>query len=75
VRVSNSYRSDVGVYLANAIRPDSRAITIASQARDPRQQTLTIDYTVNAPLAATASAWTALAVILLGCCGWWRRRG
>jgi hypothetical protein len=72
LRMSNGYRSGVSVYLANALRPDSRAITIASQARDPRQQTLTIDYVVNAPLAATASAWTALALVLLGCCGWWR---
>ena len=74
LRLSNGYRSDVGVYLANALRPDSRAITIASQARDPRQQTLTIDYVVNAPLAATASAWTGLALVLLGFCAWWRRR-
>lgn len=43
LRVSNGHRPDVGVYLANALRPDSRAITIASQLRDPRQQTLTID--------------------------------
>lgn len=72
LRMSNGYRSDVSVYLANALRPDSRVITIASQARDSRQQTLTIDYVVYAPLAATASAWTALALVLLGCCAWWR---
>jgi hypothetical protein len=72
VRMSNGYRSDVGVYLANAIRPDSPAITIATQARDPRQQALTIDYVVDAPLAATATAWTLLALVLLGCGAWWR---
>ena len=50
VRVSNGFRPDVGAYLANALRPDSRAITIASQLRDSRQQTLTIDYVASAPL-------------------------
>lgn len=72
LRVSNGHRPDVGVYLANALRPDSRAITIASQLRDPRQQTLTIDYVVNAPLAARAAAWAAIAVLLLGCSVYWR---
>ena len=72
LRMSNGYRSDVSVYLANALRPDSRLITVAAQARDPRQQSLTIDYVVHAPVAATAAAWTALAFVLLGCCGWWR---
>lgn len=74
VRVSNAYRSDVGAYLANALRPDSRAITITSQLRDPRQQTLTIDYLVGVPLAARASGWTAIALALLGCSLYWRRR-
>jgi hypothetical protein len=74
VRVSNGYRADVSAYLANALRPDTPTITIALQGRDPRQQTLTIDYVVNAPLAATASTWMAIAIVLLGCCGWWRRR-
>jgi hypothetical protein len=74
LRVSNGYRPDASVYLANALRPDSRAITIASQARDPRQQTLTIDYVVQAPSAATASRWTAIALVLLGGCAYWRRQ-
>jgi hypothetical protein len=74
LRVRNGHRPDVGAYLANALRPDSRAITIASQLRDPRQQTLTIDYVVSAPLAARASGWTALAIALLGCSVYWRRQ-
>ena len=72
LRVSNGHRPDVGVYLANALRPDSRAITIASQLRDPRQQTLMIDYVVSPPLAAHASAWAAIAALLLGCSVYWR---
>ena len=74
LRLSNHYRPDLSAYLANALRPDSRTITIASQARDPRQQTLTIDYVVDGSPVARASAWTALAVLLIGCCGWWRRQ-
>ena len=74
LRLSNDFRPDASAYLANALRPESPTITIASQARDPRQRTLTIDYVVNGPAAARASAWTALAVLLIGCCGWWRRQ-
>jgi hypothetical protein len=73
LHVSNGYRADVTAYLANVLRPDSHTITIASQARDPRQQTLTADYLVTASRAATASAWTAFAALLIGCCCWWRR--
>jgi hypothetical protein len=74
LRLSNHYRPDVSAYLANALRPDSRTITIESQTRDPRQQTLTIDYVVDGPAGARGSAWTALAVLLIGGCGWWRRQ-
>ena len=74
LRLSNNYRADLSAYLANALRPDSGTITITSQSRDRRQQTLTIDYVVSAPLAASAPAWTALAVLLIGLCGWWRRQ-
>jgi hypothetical protein len=60
----NGYRRDVGAYLANALRPESDAITIAAQQRDPRQQTLTIDYVVGRPLLTRAS-WTAAAALLI----------
>jgi hypothetical protein len=72
LRMSNGYRPDVSAYLANALRPDSRAITIAAQSRDPRQQTLTIDYVVDATPVARASVWAAIAVVLLGCSAYWR---
>ena len=60
----NGYRRDVGAYLANALRPGSDTITIAAQRRDPRQQTLTIDYVVGRPLLTRAS-WTAAAALLI----------
>jgi hypothetical protein len=76
LRVANGYRNDVGVYLANALRPDPGPVTIASQSRDPRQQALTIDYFVGGPLLTrTSTAWTVFAVLLLGCCAYWRVQG
>jgi hypothetical protein len=60
----NGYRRDVGAYLANALRPESAAITITAQRRDPRQQTLAIDYEVGRPLLTRAS-WTAAAALLI----------
>ena len=74
LRVENGYRRDVSVYLANALRPDGGAVTIASQRRDPSQQTLTLDYVVGAPLLTRFSvAWTSAALLLIGCGAYWRR--
>ena len=76
VRVANGYRNDVGVYLANALRPDPGPVTIASQSRDPGQQALTIDYLIEGPLITrTSMAWTVIAVLLIGCCAYWRVQG
>ena len=76
LRVANGYRNDVGVYLANALRPDPGPVTIASQSRDPRQQALTIDYLIEGPLLTrTSMAWTVIAVLLIGCCAYWRVQG
>ena len=74
LRVENGFRSDVSVYLANGLRPDGRAVTVASQRRDPSQRTLTLDYVVGAPLLTRFSvAWTSAALLLLGCGAYWRR--
>ena len=74
LRVENSHRPDVSVYLANALRPDGGAVTIASQRRDPSQRTLTLDYVVGAPLLTRFSvAWTSAALLLIGCGAYWRR--
>ena len=47
IAFTNSYRSDISVYLANALKPDSEQIVIASQHRDPEQRTLAIAFTID----------------------------
>jgi hypothetical protein len=42
----NAHHPEVSVYLANVLVPADKRITIASQRRDPAQQTLTLDYDV-----------------------------
>jgi hypothetical protein len=74
VTVENGYQGAASVYLANALRPESPAVTIASQQRDPRQQSLSIDYVVGRDLVTRGTAsWTVIAVLLLGCGTCWRR--
>jgi hypothetical protein len=73
--VNNGYRSEVSVYLANALQPDPGAVTISSQRRDARQQSLTIDYVVGRQMVTAASAsWTGGAALLIGLTAYWRRR-
>ena len=57
IAFSNSYRSDISVYLANALRPESDRIVIASQHRDPEQQTLAIAFTIDTGHFATLPIW------------------
>ena len=40
----NTYRSDIGVYLANALVPASDRVMVAAQRRDIDQRDLVIDY-------------------------------
>jgi len=47
VAFTNDYRSDISVYLANALKPDSGRVVIASQHRDSSQRTLAIDFTID----------------------------
>ena len=49
--------SDISVYLANALKPDSERIVIASQRRDPAQRTLAIDFTNDGNRFAALPAW------------------
>ena len=57
IAFTNSYRTDISVYLANALKPDSEQIVIASQHRDPAQRTLVIDFTKDNDRFATLPAW------------------
>jgi hypothetical protein len=54
---TNGYRGDISVYLANALKPDSEQVAIASQHRDPAQRTLTIDVTIDGNRFATLPVW------------------
>jgi hypothetical protein len=58
LRVRNDHRSDIGVYLANALVPIGPDIEITAQARDTLQHELRIDYRV---LPAVWSSPPALA--------------
>lgn len=57
IAFSNSYRGDISVYLANALRPQSDRIAIASQHRDQDQQRLAIDFTIDSGPFATLPIW------------------
>jgi hypothetical protein len=73
--VRNLFRPDVGVYLANALRPTARGVTISAQQRDPKQQQLHVDYLVEThPLTPRAAVWGLVAAVLLGLNVWWRQR-
>jgi len=74
--VRTLYRPDVGVYLANALRPTAEGVTITAQSRDPKQQHLGIDYVVGIHLLTLTSwsaSWGMIAAVLLGFAVWWRR--
>ena len=52
----NTHRSDIGVYLANALVPVDRRIEIAGQRRDVAQHELTIDYSLGRAAGSLATA-------------------
>jgi hypothetical protein len=57
IAFTNSYRSDISVYMANALKPDSERIVIASQRRDTAQRALAIDFTIDGNRFAALPAW------------------
>jgi len=58
LRYSNGHRSDVGVYLVNAVQPSTAGIALSPPRRDPRQRTFELDVTVDAgPMTASALPW------------------
>jgi len=63
----NAHRSEMSVYLANALVPTDRRIEITGQCRDGAQHELTIDYRVTSPtFSLWAQSWariTELAVV------------
>ena len=71
--LQNLFRSDVGVYLANALRPTAREITVSTQRRDSKQHELEIDYLIEGRGLPQAT-WGLGVAVLLGLNVWWRRR-
>jgi hypothetical protein len=76
LRYRNAYRSDIGVYLANALVPASARIDISDQQRDVDQRELRIDYLLRAGSAtlpvrgvvfSIAAGLLVLAVLLRRC--------
>ena len=61
----NRHHPDRSVYLANALVPDSRLITITAQRRDRDQTELTIDYELRPSWVTTASASAMAALAFL----------
>ena len=76
LRYRNTYRADIGVYLANALVPASDRVTVAAQRRDVDQRELIIDYTLRADPATRTRRGLSLGVcgaLILIANVWWRR--
>jgi hypothetical protein len=77
LRYRNAYRSDIGVYLANALVPASDRVTVAAQRRDVDQRDLLVDYTLRGDPATRVRQGLPVGVagalvVLVNV--WWRRR-
>ena len=57
IAFTNSYRSDISAYMANALKPDSERIVIAAQRRAREQRALAIDFTIDGNRFAALPAW------------------
>ena len=53
----NRYRGDIGVYLANALVPDTDRIAVVAQRRDFTQRDLTIDFVLRGAAASSTAMW------------------
>ena len=60
----NAHRRDIGVYLANALLPDTDRVAITAQLRDPEQRDLTIDYVLRDEFSSRRAGLIATFVIL-----------
>jgi hypothetical protein len=57
VTFRNSYRRDVGAYLANALAPGIDRVSVTSQRRDVDQRQVTIDYVVRGGASPLPPIW------------------
>ena len=69
----NDHQPEIGVYLVNALVPDTSRIEITGQRRDRLQHGIRLDYTV-APSAARRLPWLIVAALGLSALVVYRRR-
>jgi hypothetical protein len=63
LRYRNTHRSDIGVYLANALIPTSDRVAITAQRRDTNQHELTIEYLLRGN--SRPGSWYGVAAALV----------
>jgi hypothetical protein len=73
----NGYRSDIGIYLANALVPVNDRVTVTDQRRDIDQRELRVDFVLSGDprkpsSTAQASSLAAALVTLAFAAGLWR---
>ena len=76
LRYRNAYRSDIGVYLANALVPASDRVTVTAQRRDVDQRDLIVDYMLRADPATRTRDGLSVGItgaLILVANLWWRR--
>ena len=59
----NDHQPGGSVYLVNALMPDDGGVAVLSQARDPRQQSIRIEYAVGSPWTARV-LWLVVAALV-----------
>ena len=77
LRYRNTYRSDIGVYLANALVPTSDLVTVAAQRRDVDQRDLLVGYRLQGDSTTRVRHGLSVGVagaLLLLVNVWWRLR-
>jgi hypothetical protein len=71
LRFVNHHRSDIGVYLVNALMPSSGAISIREQERDVRQHGIRLEFDRGGPY--TDAAWILFPLVGLAALVLYRR--
>jgi len=77
LRYRNAYHTDIGVYLANALIPDSDRVAITAQRRDVDQRDLVVDYMLRGQPMTGAHRGLSVAIagaLILIVNVWWRTR-
>jgi hypothetical protein len=60
----NNHQPEASVYLVNALMPEDAGVSVVSQARDPRQQSVRVEYDVG-PRWTAQVLWLVLAAVVL----------